>query len=61
VITRSLSPGVRTRATYLNIPRMGHDFLLYPSPEGAFAGNDGRFDPAISDTILGWLRGRRQG
>jgi hypothetical protein len=40
---------------------MGHDFLLYPSPEGAFAGTDGRFDPAIADTILGWLRGRRQG
>jgi pimeloyl-ACP methyl ester carboxylesterase len=59
-ITRSLSPAVRRRATYVNVPRMGHDFLLYPSPEEAFGGTNGRFDRAVSDTILGWLRGRRR-
>lgn len=56
-IVQSLTHG---QVTYVPVPRMGHDFLLYPSPEDAFRGTNGRFDPAVTETILGWLRGRRQ-
>jgi pimeloyl-ACP methyl ester carboxylesterase len=59
-ILRALSAEARARSTYLKVPRMGHDFLTYPSMEDSFRGQNGRFDPAVADTILGWLRARRQ-
>ena len=59
-ITRSLSPEVRRRATYVKVAGMGHDFMIYPSLEDSFGGRNGRFDPTVVDTILGWLRARRE-
>lgn len=59
-IMRSLAPDMRSRARYAKIPRMGHDFMLYPTLEDSFRGRSGRFDPAIADMILEWLRARRQ-
>jgi pimeloyl-ACP methyl ester carboxylesterase len=59
-ITRSLSPETRSRATYVKVPRMGHNFMIYPSLEDSFRGRNGRFDAAVADTILSWLRARQQ-
>jgi pimeloyl-ACP methyl ester carboxylesterase len=59
-ITRSLRPEMRSRATYVKVPGMGHDFMIYPSLEDSFRGRNGRFDPAVADTILGWLRAHRR-
>jgi pimeloyl-ACP methyl ester carboxylesterase len=59
-ILRSLSADTRARATYVKVPRMGHDFLTYPSLDDSFSGRNGRFEPAVADTILGWLRAQRR-
>ena len=59
-IVRSLSPEMRSRATFVKVPRMGHDFMIYPSLEDSFRGRNGRFDAAVAETIVGWLRARRQ-
>ena len=59
-IMRSLSPETRLRSTYVSIPQMGHDFLIYPSLEDSFRGRNGRFEPAVADTILAWLQSRRR-
>jgi len=59
-IIRSLPPAIQSRATYVKVPRMGHDFMIYRSPEDSFRARNGRFGAAVADTILGWLRARRQ-
>jgi pimeloyl-ACP methyl ester carboxylesterase len=59
-ILASLSPETRRRSTYVNVPRMGHDFLIYPSLPDSFRGQNGRFDGAVSDRILAWLAARRR-
>ncbi len=59
-ILGALSPGIRSRATYLKAPRMGHDFLTYPSLDDSFRGRNGRFESRPADAILDWLRARRQ-
>jgi pimeloyl-ACP methyl ester carboxylesterase len=43
-------------ATFVEIPRMNHHFAIYPTPEDAFAEENGTVnpDPAV-DVMLSWL------
>jgi dienelactone hydrolase len=51
-----LQPG---SAEYVEIPRMGHDFAVYPSPEDAMRWERGVPAPElVVHPILGWLRAR---
>jgi pimeloyl-ACP methyl ester carboxylesterase len=59
-ILRSLAAAARRQATYQKVPGMGHDFLIYPSLEDSFHGRNGRFDVAVAETMLDWLRARRE-
>lgn len=58
-ILRALAPEIQSGASYVKVPGMGHDFLTYPSLKDSFRGRNGRFEAAVADTMLGWLRARR--
>jgi dienelactone hydrolase len=51
-----LRPG---SGTYVEVPQLGHDFSVYPSPEAAMAWQRGvRAPELVVEPMLAWLRGR---
>jgi hypothetical protein len=58
-ILRALPGEAQRRTRYVNVPGMGHDFLVYQSLADSFRGENGRFDPFVSTTILDWIREQR--
>lgn len=58
-ILRALPREAQRHSRFVNVPGMGHDFLIYESVAHSFRGENGRVDPSVSRTILDWLRAQR--